>query len=268
VLTKVSNLSAKTFDFCAMNFLFKTIVLLFVLVSCKQNEYTLTKIEGQQIEINDSISGDVVFDSVLNPFREHVENQLSEVLAYNVRDMSRTDGTLNSSIGNMMADAVLELANPIFNSQTGKDIDFVLLNFGGIRATIGQGAVSRRTAFEIMPFENEIVVLELSTEKIQELLEYLKIEMLAHPVSGIEIQLNNNNEISKVIIQDEPIETNKSYFVATSDYLRNGGDRMYFFEDALSETPMNYKLRNLFIDYFIKKDTIDFKPDGRFVKTN
>jgi 2',3'-cyclic-nucleotide 2'-phosphodiesterase (5'-nucleotidase family) len=268
VLTKVSNLSAKTFDFCAMNSLFKTIVLLFVLVSCKQNEYTLTKIEGQQIEINDSISGDVVFDSVLKPFRERVENQLSEVLAYNVRDMNRADGPLNSSIGNMMADAVMELGNPVFNSQTGKDIDFVLLNFGGIRATMGQGAVNRRTAFEIMPFENEIVVLELSPDKIKEMLEYLKTEMLAHPVSGIEIQLNKNSEISKVKIQGKPLDSNKSYFVATSDYLKNGGDRMYFFENALSETMLNYKLRNLFIDYFIKKDTIDFMPDNRFIKSN
>lgn len=249
-----------------MNTHFKIIVLLFVLVSCKQNEYTLTKIEGQQIEINESISGDVVFDSLLNPFREHVENQLSEVLAYNVRDMNRTDGPLNSSIGNMMADAVMELANPVFQTQTGKKIDFVLLNFGGIRATMGQGIVNRRTAFEIMPFENEVVVLELSPEKIQELLTYLKTELIAHPVSGIEIRLDKDNEISKLKIQGNPLDPNKSYFVATSDYLKNGGDRMYFFEDAFSETLLNYKLRNLFIDYFIIKDTIDYKPDERFIK--
>jgi 2',3'-cyclic-nucleotide 2'-phosphodiesterase (5'-nucleotidase family) len=251
-----------------MNTLFKTIFLLFIISGCKQNEYTLTQIEGKQIEINDSIASNIVFDSVLNPYREHVENQLSEVLAYNVRDMNRTDGPLNSSIGNMMADAVLELANPLFNSQIGNEIDFVLLNFGGIRATIGQGDVSRRTAFEIMPFENEIVVLELSPKRIQELLDYLRTENLAHPVSGIEIQLDENNQIKSVKIQGVALDTTKNYYVVTSDYLRNGGDRMYFFDEPVSETPLNYKLRNLFIDYFIEKDTIDFKPDKRFVKIN
>jgi len=249
-----------------MKILFKTIFLLIVLAACKQNEYSLAQIEGQQIEINDSIVNNVVFDSVLKPYREHVEDQLSEVLAYNVRAMNRTDGPLNSSIGNMMADAVMELANPVFNSQTGKDIDFVLLNFGGIRATMGQGAVSRRTAFEIMPFENEVVVLELMPKRIKEMLEYLKTENIAHPISGIKFHLDKNNEILELKIKGNPLDTTKTYFVATSDYLKNGGDRMYFFEDAISETTLDYKLRNLFIDYFIKKDTIDFMSDERFVK--
>ena len=249
-----------------MNTLFKTIFLLILLVSCKQNEFSLTKIEGRQIEINDSILADAKVDSVLSPFRNHVESQLSESLAYNLRDMKRTDGALNSSIGNMMADAVMELANPVFNAQTGKNIDFVLLNYGGIRATMAQGDVSRRTAFEIMPFENEIVVVELSPEKISELLDYLKTERIAHPVSGIEIQMDANNNIKSVKIQGIALDTTKNYYVATSDYLKNGGDRMYFFEDAISETSLDYKLRNLFIDYFTKKDTIDFLPDNRFVR--
>lgn len=245
---------------------FSAFFLLFFLVSCKQNEYTLTQVEGRQIEINDSISASAKVDSVLSPFRENVESQLSESLAYNVRDMKRTDGTLNSSIGNMMADAVMELANPIFNTQTGNNIDFVLLNFGGIRAAMAQGDVSQRTAFEIMPFENEVVVVELSPYRVLELLHYLRFEMLAHPISGIEIQLDTNNNIKSVKIKGNPLDSSKTYFVATSDYLKNGGDRMYFFEDAISETSLDYKLRNLFIDYFIKKDTIDFLPDNRFIR--
>lgn len=249
-----------------MRSIFLVIFSLFFLVSCKQNEYTLTQVEGRQIEINDSISASAKVDAVLSPFRENVESQLSENLAYNARDMKRTDGTLNSSLGNMMADAVMELANPIFNAQAGKNIDFVLLNYGGIRAAMTQGEISRNTAFEIMPFENEIVVVELSPEKISELLDYLKTERIAHPVSGIEIKLNNNDEISEVKVQGNPLDTSKTYFVATSDYLKNGGDRMYFFEDAISETLLDYKLRNLFIDYFIKKDTIDFLPDNRFIR--
>lgn len=251
-----------------MKNLFKFIFLLSIVSACQQKEFTLTKIEGQQIEVNDSISSNTSYDSILKPFRTHVENQLSEHLAYNVRNMKRTDGGLNSSIGNMMADAVMELANPVFNARTNKNIDFVLLNFGGIRATMGQGAVTRRTAFEIMPFENEIVVLELSSKNIKEMLEYLKYEMIAHPVSGIEIQLNKSNEISEVKIQEQPLDTTKNYFVATSDYLKNGGDRMYFFEEALSEISLDYKMRNLFIDYFIKKDTINYTPDNRFIKSN
>tara|TARA_R110002072_G_scaffold41085_10_gene115877 strand:- start:17113 stop:17868 length:756 start_codon:yes stop_codon:yes gene_type:complete len=244
------------------------IFIIFILGSCKKTEYTVSQIEGKQFEISDSIKTNETFESILKPYREHIEGQLSEVLAHNKRDMKRTDGPLNSSIGNMMADATMELANPIFKQRTQNTIDIVLLNFGGIRATMGAGDVTRKTAFEIMPFENEVVVIELRPKGVQKMLDYLASENSAHPVSGMKIQLRANNTIKSVTIQGAPLDTTKNYFVATSDYLRNGGDRMYFFEDAVSETLLNYKLRNLFIDYFIKKDTIDFLPDNRFIKTN
>jgi len=244
-------------------FIFITIT---VFVGCKKTDFSLTQIEGKQIEITDSIKANEVFEDYLKPYREHIENQLSDVLSFSKRDMKRTDGALNSSIGNMMADATLKLANPIFKERTQNNIDMVLLNFGGIRATLSQGEITRKTAFEIMPFENEVVVLELSPKSIQDMLNYLVTENKAHPLSGIEIQLNENNEISEVRIQGKPLDTTKNYFVATNDYLKNGGDRMYFLGNAVSETPLDYKLRNLLIDYFIQQDTIDFKPDERFVK--
>lgn len=248
-------------------------IFLFILISsflfsCKKTNNSLTHIEAKQIEINDSIKTNESFESTLKPYREHIEGQLSEILAFNKRNMNRTDGALNSSIGNMMADAVLELANPVFNQRTENSIDMVLLNYGGIRSAMAQGGITRKTAFEVMPFENEVVVLKLSPQKIQEMLDYLRFELIAHPISGIEISLTKDHELAEVKIQGAPLDTTKSYYVATNDYLKNGGDRMYFFQEALSETPLDYKLRNLFIDYFIKKDTIDFLPDNRFIKSN
>ncbi len=251
-----------------MKNVFVSLFIVTLLLSCKKTNYSLNLIEGKQIEINDSINANEAFKSFLKPYREHIEGQLSEVLAHNKRDMKRTDGSLNSSIGNMMADATMELANPIFKQRTQNNIDIVLLNFGGIRATMAEGSVTRKTAFEIMPFENEVVVLELSPKRIQEMLDYLASENIAHPISGMNIQLDANNQLKSVEVQGKPFDTTKSYFVATSNYLRNGGDRMYFFEDAISETPLDYKLRNLFIDFFIQKDTIDFLPDNRFIKSN
>tara|TARA_R110000850_G_scaffold277086_1_gene422468 strand:+ start:218114 stop:218869 length:756 start_codon:yes stop_codon:yes gene_type:complete len=245
------------------------LLLLSIVAGCtEEKELTVTQIEGVNIEINDSIKGVVEYENFLKPYRNHIASQLNETLAYNVRHMNRTDGALNSSIGNMMADAVIELSGPIFKQRTQNEIDFVLLNYGGIRATMEKGDVTRKTAFEIMPFENEIVILELSPKRIQEMLDYLRFELLAHPVSGIEINLNKDYEISEVKIQGTALDSTKNYFVATSDYLRNGGDRMYFFEDPVSETPLDYKVRNVLIDYFIKKDTIDSTPDKRFIKSD
>ena len=57
------------------------------------------------------------------------------------------------------------------------------------------------------------------------------------------------------------------YYVATSDFLLNGGDKMDFFNKSSENTFLNYKIRDLLIDYFIKIDTLKPKIDNRFIRT-
>ena len=53
-------------------------------------------------------------------------------------------------------------------------IDFCLLNNGGLRTSLPQGNITRRKIFELMPFENELVVVTISKEKMTDLKAYLK----------------------------------------------------------------------------------------------
>lgn len=247
----------------------KTLFIFLVIglfLSCKKTEYDITSTEGKQIPVSDSIAKDSVVEEFISPYKKSVRTALSEVLAYNANDMVKTRGELNTDIGNMMADVVMIQANPVFKERTKKEIDFVLLNHGGIRAALPKGEVTRRSAYEIMPFENEIVVLELSPEKISDMFQYLQSEKKAHPISGIKIKLDKVYEVTDIKIQGKPLDTSKTYFVATSDYLRNSGDRMYFFADAESEHFLNYKIRNALIDYFVKVDTVDYTTDNRFIR--
>ena len=111
---------------------FITIIAFILLMSCKQ-EMHLTRIEGKRIEINDSLSDNQDIEAFIKPYREHVNNDLDSILAYSVDTYTKNDGELNTAIGNFMADAVKEMANPIFKTRTGKNIDIVMLNHGGIR---------------------------------------------------------------------------------------------------------------------------------------
>lgn len=141
----------------------KNIILFFTIAifwSCKEEMY-LERIEGKRIEINDSLASAPKIEDFIKPYREHVNKNLDSVLAYSVDTYSKTDGELNTAIGNLMADAVLEESNPIFKSRTGEKIDMVLLNHGGIRAILSKGNITTRTAYEIMPFENSVVVTKL-----------------------------------------------------------------------------------------------------------
>ena len=100
------------------------------------------------------------------------------------------------------------------------------------------------------------------------MINYLQKAKRAHPISGIKIKLNSDFELLEAKVQDKPIDDNKTYYVATNDYLYNGGDNMSFFRQGDSLHILDYKIRNVLIDYFKKVDTLDLHADDRFIKTN
>lgn len=233
--------------------------------ACKQESY-LYKIEGQQISISDSLDSDQDIEAFIKPYREHVFKDLDSVLTYAVDTYTKTNGEFNTAIGNLMADAVYEESNPIFNKRTGKNIDMVLLNHGGIRSIISKGNVTTKTAFEIMPFENSVVVVALKGEQVNELVNYLAKAKRAHPISGLQLTLDKNFNVKSALVKGKPIEPESQYYVATNDYLYNGGDRMDFFKTNDSLYVLDYKIRNVLIDYFAKKDTLNPVIDDRFIQ--
>jgi len=250
-----------------MNFKHLYFIFLFLLAfSCKQETVSLTKIEGKLIPITDTLNVNSKIEAFIKPYREHVEANLDSVLSYAVNTYSKSDGEFNTAIGNFMADVVYEQANPIFKSRTGNDIDMVILNHGGIRSIISKGNITTRTAYEIMPFENSIVVVSVKGTNINALVLYLINAKRAHPVSNFKLTLDRNFNPVESLINGEKIDTTKTYYVATNDYLYSGGDNMTFLKPNDSLYDLSYKIRNALIDYFKKTDTINPVIDDRFTQ--
>ncbi len=252
-----------------MNLKIKQFVIIITIVlfaSCKQGNQKLVKITGEQIAISDSITGTKEIVDFVAPYQKRIDQVLDSTLAYAPNSITKTDGALNTTAGNMMADAVLQLVAPVFKSRTQNNLDFVLLNHGGIRSIISAGKVTSRTAYEIMPFENTVVVVGLKGKAIRDMVQYLIASKKPHPIAGIQIIIDKNDSLSAVNIQGKPFDENKVYYVATSNYLVNGGDNMNFFNDKISITETDYLIRNIMIDYFAKKDTIAPIIDDRFIK--
>ncbi|MDR5589775.1 5'-nucleotidase [Christiangramia sp. SM2212] len=234
--------------------------------SCKTEKTGVSNIKTERIAVDTSLTENTQIAKFIQPYKEHLNSTLDSTLAYNPTYLSKSDGDLNTAIGNLMADAVYVQANPVFKKQTGNDMDMVLLNHGGIRAEIPDGKVSARTAYQIMPFENEIVVAELTGTKMKEMLSYLEKAKSAHPVSQIKILADRDYKIISASIKGKEIQDDKNYFVATSDYLVNGGDNMEFFKNPVKLYSTGYKIRNAMIDYFTKVDTIQAKIDDRYIR--
>ncbi|WP_405369469.1 5'-nucleotidase C-terminal domain-containing protein [Nonlabens sp. Asnod2-A12] len=233
------------------------------LVSCSQKGYQLNKVSGNQTAVDSNLKSTEEIEAFIAPFKKSLDGQMNEQISYNTTSMHKNDYKLNTPIGNMMAAIVRTQGEPVYNSRTGKNIDIVLLNHGGIRAGLNAGPVTMRNAYEIMPFDNEIVVAELSGKQVNEMINYLIERKSAHPIDGLQILLNTDDSIHTVLINKKPLDINKTYTVATNDYLYSGGDNMSFFKGA-PITKIDYKIRNAVIDYFKKVDTLTFERDNRF----
>lgn len=242
------------------------LLIFLVLSNCKEQNLQLKKIEGKRITISDSIVANKDIEAFVAPYRERINKDLDSVLAYSKNLYTKNDGPLNSTLGNFMADAVYTQSNPVFKSRTGKAIDLVLLNHGGIRSILPKGNITKRTAFEIMPFENSIVVVALKGHQINKLVDYLVKRKRAHPISKLQITIDKDDNLVTAKVKGKNIINDKTYYVATNDYLYKGNDGMTFFKPNDSLYTLDYKIRNALIDNFNKLDTINPVIDDRFIQ--
>jgi len=116
-----------------------------------------------------------------------------------------------------------------------------------------------------MPFENKLVVVQLSGESVLALFDYLKSSKTAHPVSGLKLGLHED-DLDPMLIQGEAFDKDKAYLILTHDYLQHGGDNMAFFKDPITLYPLQYKVRDALIDHLKMTDTLHVSLDGRFTK--
>lgn len=232
-----------------------------IIVSCGTKNYEVSRIEGTKIAISDKQSSDNEIEKFIKPYRDHIDKDLSEILAYCPETLEKSKGKWQTNIGDFLADITLEKSNKVFNLREKKSIDICLLNHGGIRSIIPKGNVTARSAFEIMPFENSAFVIALKGEQIIEIANYIVSEKKPHPLAGMTFTIDKNNTVKDISVQGKPIENDKTYYVVTSDYLSNGGDNMNFFKKGTATFDLDYKLRNILIDYFKEVDTLKINHD-------
>jgi 2',3'-cyclic-nucleotide 2'-phosphodiesterase (5'-nucleotidase family) len=236
------------------------------LFSCKTQEFYNYKVEGKKIGITTEKGENKEIEAYVAPYRDKITKELDSVLAYCPETMDKSKGKWQTTIGNLLATIVVELGNPVFEKREHKSIDICLLNSGGIRAIIPQGNVSSRTAFEVMPFENTLFVVALKGTQIRSMGTYLMTEKKPHPLYGIQFFVDKNDlTVKRILVNGKDLEDDKTYYVATSDYLSNGGDNMTFFKESTEKYDLDYKIRNVLIDYFKKVDTLPVLNDEKII---
>lgn len=250
------------------NVVMKLFVLLLtfqIAISCAEKKYFVARIEGKEIGVTKEFIESTQIEAIIKPYRTKIDTDLNTVLA-NAPETIDKNGEWQTPIGNFLADITFEKSNKIFQLKEKKSIDICLLNHGGIRTIIPKGDVTARNAYEIMPFENSAIVIALKGEQVLEMVNFIINEKKPHPLKGMTFTIDNNNAPKNILIGGIALDTTKTYYVVTSDFLATGNDNMLFFTKGVQKYDLEYKLRNIIIDYFKENKIISATNDKRVIK--
>ena len=219
------------------NVVIKDFVLLLTFIctiSCAEKKYAVTRIEGKQIGVTDKNTEVTQIENFIKPFRDKIDADLNKVLA-NAPETLDKSGEWQTPMGNFLTDITFEKSNAVFQLREKKSIDICLLNHGGIRSIIPKGAVTARTAYEIMPFENSAIVIGLKSEQIIEIVNYIISEKKPHPLYGLTFTIDKLGQPINILVNGMPIDKSKIYYVVTSYFLYTGGEKMNFFKNVIEK---------------------------------
>lgn len=233
-------------------------VLLFLLAfsACKTH-YSISKKEAQHQSLK-SASSSPKFDSVISPYSKVLGGQMQKELVLCTADLTK-DGH-EMTLGNFVCDAVKWAYDSI---EKDKQNVIVLMNRGGLRANINKGMITVNSIFELMPFDNSLVAVEIKGKELEQIIE--RVIEKKHAFLGMVIHVNQNENAT--IVEGNAIQAETKYTILTSDFLVNGGDGFTFGQHALSEKKLNLMIRDAIINYcshlkYIGKTISPYK-DGR-----
>jgi 2',3'-cyclic-nucleotide 2'-phosphodiesterase (5'-nucleotidase family) len=217
------------------------IVLMFLLAGCAK-QYVSTQYQYTKNQIESKGEKDSKISAMISPYKDSLEKTMNNVVVVNEKAISK--GQPESELGNLLADVLLQQANNCCNKQ----VDVSILNNGGIRIPqLAAGKVTLGKIYEIMPFDNRLVLMDLSGKELKELFNAIAAAG-GWPMSGARFTIANK-KATEIFVGGVPLNENKTYTIGLSDYLTEGGDNLSMLKGK-PITDSGKNIREAFIDAF------------------
>ena len=232
-------------------------ILLVSLFTACHRPLHVSKTTGQVLLVDSTYKAvqDTQYLQSLAPIKEDLEKQLGAPIGYapEALTVNRPECTML----NWACDALLAIAQ----KQCPNPVDMAVVNIGSMRCEWAAGEITFRNVFELMPFDNELVVLTLTGEEIHRLCEIVATNN-GEGMAGLRLKARNG-KVLQVEINGKSLEKDKTYTVATSDYLSQGNDGMLPLKNYIKYWNSEEKIRDLYIEYIKQVKVVQAKVDGR-----
>jgi 2',3'-cyclic-nucleotide 2'-phosphodiesterase (5'-nucleotidase family) len=182
---------------------------------------------------------------LLKPYKNVLDSSMNAVIGIAAVEMPRIINQEHETLlGNFAADLYMNYLTQKMNVSS----DMSVVTVGGLRTTVPAGEVTLSTLYELMPFDNEMVRIEIKGEKVKELFNYAYHRKIT-AIANTKLVFDSTGVLQSALIGGIPFDENKNYTLITSDYLADGGDDMVFLKNPLSYQPLHIKARDMLINY-------------------
>ena len=171
--------------------------------------------------------------------------------------------TGETNLGDLITDAMLDAV----------DADVAITNGGGIRASIDKGKVTRGEVITVLPFGNTVIVKEIKGSTLFNAVEHGLSEYPAHEglfpqIGGMSFVFAKDRpageRVLKIWVNGKPLNHDKTYRVATNDFMAAGGDGYTMFKGTETYQEAG-GLEEILMKYINEKGTVSPGKDGRII---
>ena len=195
--------------------------------------------------------------SIVGPYETAVAAAAAEQLGETTANLA-SSGTSESALNDLIADAIREAAGT----------QLALDNVGGIRARLQRGPITRGALFDVLPFQDTLVTMNLTGAQVKSVLSR---RVLA--VSGLRVEWDLTREwshqlVSATLPTGEPVEDSVHYTVVVNDFMAGGGDGLKEFTEGTAVQDSGVLLRDAVSAYLRKHPVVSGATDGRVIVRN
>lgn len=234
------------------NFPIHLVLILFLgvsLVQCKSYLHVADiNSERYEIEPHQELQEDEAILAIIDPYKKQLDVKMNRVIGENAEKMykARPEGEL----GNWVADIIYDQASKVYKGK----LDFAIQNHGGLRIPVlDEGPIIVGDVYEVMPFDNELVVIEARGLIVKQLFQRIANKG-GWPVSKqVRFVGTQDGEIESLYINSKPFDETATYAFALPDYIANGGDRCVFLENQ-DQIKFNLLIRDAIINYLDEQE--------------
>lgn len=240
------------------------ITLLTLAVSCK-TPAVQTAVDLKNIPVEEETNPlDSSIIRMYLPYKNKLDKDMNRVISYSEQEMEKDKP--ESLLTNFLADLLLVEAGKTALAQQEEIVPSVsFFNYGGIRTSLPKGDITVGKVYELMPFENELVYLELNGSTMMEFLNYIARKG-GDSVGGVRFRIADG-KAADIKIGGKDFETGKTYWLVTNDYVAGGGDGLEVLKQRLDYKTTGLLIRELIIQNLETKqknhETIHVALDGR-----